>query len=393
MRRYDYLIVGAGLTGSVLAERLASQLGKRVLVIDRRAHPGGNVYDEDDEHGVRVHRYGPHLFHTNSETVVRYLSQFTAWHPYEHRVLGRIADHDGVERLVPVPFNLASLHALYPKDQADRLEARLLATYGEGANVPILKLRETADPDLHALAEFVYERVFYGYTLKHWGCPPDALGPHVTARVPVRVSRDDRYFQDDFQALPRDGYTAMVERILDHPGIDLETGVAFEDARDTVRFNRLIYTGPIDAFFDEAYGALPYRSLRFHFEHTAAVDLDGELGARGFAQPVAQVNHPALDVPFTRVTEFKHATGQRIAGTTVAREFPEAYTPGTNEPYYPVPAAANRAQYARYVAEAASLASVTFAGRLADYKYYNMDQAVARALSVFERDLVPSRRS
>ncbi|MEM8599598.1 MAG: UDP-galactopyranose mutase [Bacteroidota bacterium] len=392
MRRYDYLIVGAGLTGSVLAERLASQLGKRVLVIDRRAHLGGNVYDEDDEHGVRVHRYGPHLFHTNSETVVRYLSQFTAWHPYEHRVLGRIADHSGVERLVPVPFNLTTLHALYPQRQAERLEARLLATYGADANVPILKLRDTADADLQGLAEFVYERVFYGYTLKHWGCPPEALGAHVTARVPVRLSHDDRYFLDHHQALPRDGYTALVARILDHPSIDLETGVAFEDARDTVRFDRLIYTGPIDAFFDDAHGSLPYRSLRFQFEHIPASALTGEQGARGFAQPAAQVNHPSLDVPFTRVTEFKHATGQRVEGTTVAREFPEAYERGTNEPYYPVPAAANRTRYLKYAAEAACLPSVTFAGRLADYKYYNMDQAVARALALFERTLVGDRR-
>ncbi|MEM8556453.1 MAG: UDP-galactopyranose mutase, partial [Bacteroidota bacterium] len=333
------------------------------------------------EYGVRVHRYGPHLFHTNSDAVVRYLSQFTDWHPYEHRVLGRIADHDGIERLAPVPFNLTSLCALFPEAQAARLEARLIATYGLDANVPILKLREAGDPDLRVLADFVYERVFYGYTLKHWGRTPEELGPHVTARVPVRVSHDARYFQDRFQALPRDGYTAMVRRVLDHPLIDLETGVAFAEAREAARFDRLIYTGPIDAFFDYAHGPLPYRSLRFQFEHTPAE----ALGDGGVTQSVAQVNHPALDVPFTRLTEFKHATGQQVGGTTVAREFPEAHEPGTNEPYYPVPAEENRARYARYADDGERLHTVLFAGRLADYKYYNMDQAVARALSMFQR--------
>ncbi|HYE96765.1 MAG TPA: UDP-galactopyranose mutase [Rubricoccaceae bacterium] len=377
--RFDYLIVGAGLTGSVLAERIASQLGKRVLVVDRRAHIAGNAHDYHDAHGVLVHEYGPHLFHTNSERVWAYLSRFTAWHPYEHRVLAEV---DG--RRVPVPFNLTSLRALFPPGQAARLEGLLKARFGEGAKVPILKLREDAASaadlsdrdrtDLRALADFIYEKVFYGYTVKQWGLTPEQLGPTVMARVPVHVSEDDRYFQDTFQALPRDGYAAMVARILDHPHIRVETGVDFREAERTVRFDRLIYTGPIDAFFDHAHGLLPYRSLRFEFVHDASP----------FFQERAQVNFPNAH-PYTRITEFKHATGQAVDGTTVAYEYPQPHVPGENEPYYPIPVDENRALYARYAADAAKLDTVVLAGRLADYQYYNMDQAVARALSVFEK--------
>ncbi len=388
MRTYDYLIVGAGLTGSVLAERLASQLGRRVLVIDRRSHLAGNAHDRLDAHGVLIHQYGPHLFHTNSARVWDYLSQFTDWHPYEHRV---VAEVDGVR--VPVPFNLTSLHALFPSAQAERLERLLKARYGDEVKVPILKLRETAAErtgglsardadDLRALADFIYEKVFYGYTLKQWDLTPEQLGPTVMARVPVHISRDDRYFQDTYQALPAKGYTALVEALLDHPHIEVETGVDFEQARDAFRFDRLVYTGPIDAFFDYLHGPLPYRSLRFDFVHHEAP----------FFQERTQVNFPNApgDGPaYTRITEFKHATGQRVPGTTVAVEYPQAHVPGENEPYYPIPLEANRERFARYAAEAARLASVTFAGRLADYQYYNMDQAVARALRVFEKECLP----
>lgn len=389
MRSYDYLIVGAGLTGSVLAERLASQLDRRVLVVDRRAHVAGNAFDRLDEHGVRVHPYGPHLFHTNSDRVWQYLSRFTAWHPYEHRV---VAEIEG--QRVPVPFNLTSLHALFPASQADRLERLLVARYGAGAKVPIMKLRETAATrvaglsaqdatDLQALADFIYEQVFYGYTLKQWDLTPEELGPAIMGRVPVHVAYDDRYFGDTYQALPSEGYTAMVDAILDHPNIDVETGVDFAEAQDGAQFDRLIYTGPIDTFFDHVHGPLPYRSLRFEFEHHAGVP---------FLQERAQVNfpnRPGAGPDYTRIVEIKHATGQDVAGTTLVREFPQAHVPGETEPYYPIPMDANRAQYARYAAEAAKLSSVTFAGRLADYKYYNMDQAVARALRVFETDVVP----
>ena len=363
------LVVGAGLTGAVIAERLASERGLRVLVVDRRDHIGGNVYDEPEAHGIRVHRYGPHLFHTNADAVWRYLSRFTAWRPYEHRVLGALGDGT----VIPLPVNLDALRVLRPGTSGDRLERVLLAAYGPGAHVPILRLLEAADADVRAFAEEVYERVFLGYTVKHWGMRPEELGPSVTGRVPIRLSRDDRYFQDRYQAIPRDGYTAMLRRILDHPLIQVATSTAYADVPPN-RYGRLVYTGPLDAFFGHTFGALPYRSLRFHFEHH-----DG-----GLRQPVAQINHP--DAPgFTRVTEYRHVTGQAAAGTTLSREFPEAHVPGQNEPYYPVPTDAARALYRRYAAQAREEApDVLFAGRLADYKYYNMDQAVARALRSVE---------
>lgn len=386
--QYDYLIVGAGLSGAVMAERLASQLDARVLVVDRRDHVGGNTHDALDEHGVRVHWHGPHLFHTNARKVWDYLSEFTEWLPYEHRVLGVV---DGLQ--VPLPFNLTSLHALFPEREAERLERLLKAEFGDGANVPILELRRrAAAPDsalgqadgdrLRHLADFVYDRVFHGYSTKQWGRAPEDLGPGVTGRVPVRVSRDDRYFQDRYQAMPAEGYTAMVERILAHPNISVETGVSFAEAADGVAFSRLVYTGPIDAYFDYAHGPLPYRSLRFEREHFR----DGPY------QAAAVVNYPALEPGYTRITEFKHATQQEVEGTSIAREYPEAYEPGGNEPYYPIPAADNHARHARYAAEADRARSVTFLGRLADYRYYNMDQAVARSLAVFAKRVAPAHR-
>ena len=376
MYRYDVLVVGAGLTGAVIAERLASERGLRVLVVDRRDHVGGNVYDEQDAHGIRVHRYGPHLFHTNAERVWRYLSRFTAWRPYEHHVLGRLGDGT----TIPLPVNLDALRVLRPGPAGASLEQALVGAYGDGAHVPILRLLEATDPDVRGFAEEVYERVFLGYTTKHWGMRPEELGPSVTGRVPIRLSRDARYFQDRYQAIPRAGYTAMLGRILDHPNIRVATGTAYTDV-PRPQYDRLVYTGPLDAFFDYAYGALPYRSLRFVFEHHE----------RGLRQAVAQINHP--DAPgFTRVTEYRHVTGQRHEGTTLSREFPEAHVPGLNEPYYPVPIESARTLYRRYAALAIREAPDTlFAGRLADYKYYNMDQAVARALAATRRDPLPYR--
>ena len=366
MPRYDVLVVGAGLTGAVIAERLASQRGLRVLVVDRREHIGGNVFDEPDAHGIRVHRYGPHLFHTNAERVWRYLSRFTDWHAYEHRALGALGDGT----TIPLPVNLDALRLLRPGPAGERLERSLIRQYGAGAHVPILKLLEATEPDIRTFAEEVYSRVFLGYTVKHWGMRPEALGPSVTGRVPIRLSRDDRYFQDRFQAIPKAGYTAMMRRLLDHPSIDVQTGTVYADV-PRAAYDRLVYTGPLDAFFGHAHGALPYRSLRFEFEHAEG----------GLLQPVAQVNHP--DAPgYTRVTEYRHITGQPGTGTTLSREFPEAHVPGRNEPYYPVPIPEARRLYHRYAALARQEAPhVLFAGRLADFKYYNMDQAIARALA------------
>lgn len=372
-----WLVVGAGLTGATLAQRIAEELDEEVAVIDRRAHVGGNACDEYDSHGVMVHGYGPHIFHTNDEGVFRYLGRFTDWRPYEHHVLAEVND-----RLVPVPFNFNSLHLLFPTAEARDFERLLTETYGAGASVPILRMRETLNARIRRLADFIYENVFYGYTKKQWGLAPEALSPSVTGRVPVRLSRDDRYFQDRFQAIPRQGYAAMVLRMLRHRRIRLSLGVDFRDLGPALRPQRVIFTGPIDEYFDCMHGRLPYRSLRFEMRHQRG---------RGTAQPVAQVNYPNRHA-YTRITEFKLITGQVCDGTTLAAEYPGEFRPGINEPYYPVPREENTVLYRKYDAEAAKLAgSVIFAGRLGEYRYLNMDQAVARALMLFRSVVAPRR--
>ncbi|WP_298628291.1 UDP-galactopyranose mutase [uncultured Thermus sp.] len=367
--KVDYLILGAGFTGATLAERIARELGKRVLVVDRRQHIGGNAYDEYDPSGVLVHRYGPHIFHTQSKKVWDYLSRFTEWRPYYHRVRAVVEG-----KPVPLPFSLASLRRLFSERLADRLEEKLLAHFGYGSRVPILRLKEAQDPDLRFLAEYVYKNVFEGYTLKQWGLRPEELSPSVTGRVPILVSYDERYFQDPYQAMPKEGYTALFRRMLDHPNIKVLLGADWKEVEGEVRFHRLIFTGPMDEFFGYLHGPLPYRSLRFRLEHHP----------QPWFQEVGTVNYPG-EHPFTRITEFKHLTGQDLLPhTTVAYEYPEAYTPGENEPYYPVPREENEGRLRLYQEEAAKLKTVLFAGRLGDYRYYNMDQAVARALKLFE---------
>jgi UDP-galactopyranose mutase len=376
MARWDWLIVGAGFTGAVLAEQIASRLDQSVLVIDRRGHIGGNAYDSPQD-GLLVHRYGPHIFHTNSERVWRYLSRFTAWRPYFHRVLGMV---DG--QLVPIPFNLNAILALFPPRMADRLCDTLIARYGFGQKVPILKLRAEDDADLRFLADYVYSRVFEGYTLKQWGVRPEALSPGVTARVPVLVSRDDRYFQDRYQAMPRLGYTALFRRLLDHPRITVELDVEYKDALAAVRHDRTVFTGPIDEFFGYAHGPLPYRSLRFERRAEAASD--------GLA--VGTVNFPN-EFDFTRITDQRHLSGDLAAAPLLITEYPEPYVAGANEPYYPIPSDATAALLGRYLRDAAGLdGRVFFAGRLGDYAYYNMDQACARALALFEKQIAPLAR-
>jgi UDP-galactopyranose mutase len=367
--RYDVLIVGAGFTGAVLAERIASQRGQRVLLIDRRSHIGGNAYDFRNERGILCHRYGPHIFHTNSQAVVDYLSQFTQWLPYEHRVVALV---DG--RLVPVPFNLTSLAVLLP-EEAEGLANLLVATYGMDRKVPISKLLDDPDPRLRQLADFIYRKIFLGYTRKQWGLDPELLAPSVLARVPVHVSYDDRYFQDTFQQMPRDGYTAMFERMLSHPNIHVSLDSDYAEMAGSVSCDRVVHTGAIDEYFRYELGALPYRSLRFEFQTLR----------QARHQPVAQVNYPGGE-SFTRITEMGHLTQERNGETTVAVEYPEPHRPGETIAYYPIPRDDNNALHRRYVAHAAEkVPHIIFAGRLGDYRYYNMDQAVAAALTLFER--------
>ncbi len=369
---FDYLIVGAGFAGSVLAERIASQLDKKVLIIDKRNHIGGNAYDHYDENGILVHKYGPHIFHTNSKKVVDYLSNFTEWQPYFHRVLAIIEGQK-----VPVPFNLTSIYKLFPPNFASKLEDELIANFGYGQKIPILKLRETKNKNLKWLAEYIYENVFYGYTLKQWELKPEELDISVTARVPVYISRDDRYFQDTYQIMPRYGYTKMFEKMLNHKNIKILLQTDYKEIIHHIKFDRLIFTGPIDEYFDYLYGPLPYRSLEFDFK----------LVNYEFYQECGTINFPNNN-NYTRITEFKYLTGQKCSMSVIAFEFPKSFQPGNNQiPYYPIPKQENHILYKKYHQETKKIKSVTFCGRLADYQYYNMDQIVARALNIFEKEI------
>ncbi|WP_434598051.1 UDP-galactopyranose mutase [Pseudomonas sp. R4-83] len=360
---YDYLIVGAGFAGSVIAERLADGLGRRVLLIDRRDHIAGNAYDHYDAAGVLVHRYGPHIFHTNAQRIVDYLSRFTEWRPYEHRVLARV---DG--QLVPIPINLTTLNALYGLSMNSVEAEQFLAERAE----PVATIRTSEDVVVNQIGRELYEKFFRGYTRKQWGLDPSALDKSVTSRVPTRTNEDDRYFTDTFQIMPLHGYTQMFERMLEHPRIDLLLSTDFKHVRDVVKYRHVIYCGPIDEYFDFQLGRLPYRSLRF--EHQT---LEQER-----YQPVAVVNFPDPEVPYTRITEYKHLTGQTHPSTSISYEFPC----DDGDPYYPVPRPENAELYKRYRALAEQTPNVTFLGRLGTYKYYNMDQVVGQALALY-RDI------
>ncbi len=365
--RYDTLVVGAGYAGSVMAERLASEAGHRVLVIDRRDHIAGNAHDYYDEHGVLCHKYGPHIFHTNSEKVVEYLSRFTEWRPYEHRVLARV---DG--RLVPMPINRTTVNELYGLGlETEEDMERFLESRAEAVEY----IRTSEDVVVAKVGRELYEKFFRGYTRKQWQRDPSELHSSVCARIPIRTNVDDRYFTDSFQKIPVDGYTAMFERILDHPLIDVSVGTDYWEVKDEIEHNQLVYTGPVDKFFGYRFGPLPYRSLEWELRNEPTPD-------GRYLQPVGSVNEPSEDVPYTRITEFRHITGQIPHGyTTLAVEFPRA----EGDPYYPIPNDETRALYRRYEALAAELPNVTFVGRLARYQYLNMDQVVGQALSTAEK--------
>ena len=360
---YDVMVVGAGFAGAVMAERLAADAGKRVLVVDRRPHIAGNAFDHLDEHGVLIHQYGPHIFHTNAPEIVAYLSRFTSWRPYQHRVL---ADVGGM--LVPMPINRTTLNLLYGCDLAtDEEAAAFLAARAE----PVDVVRTSADVVISAVGRELYETFFQGYTRKQWGMDPSELDKSVTARVPTRTNTDDRYFTDSFQAMPAEGFTRMFERMLDHPNIDVLLGVDYLAARAAYPHSHLVFTGPIDEYFDHRFGRLPYRSLRFQHENVA----------RDAFQDVAVVNYPSEDVPYTRVTEYKHLTGQVCPSTSITYEYPSE----DGDPYYPIPRPENQDLFRRYEALAIAERDVTFVGRLATYRYYNMDQVVGQALATYRK--------
>lgn len=362
-RGFDYLIVGAGFAGSVLAERLAAGLNKRVLVVDRRPHIGGNAYDHYDEAGVLIHRYGPHIFHTNAQRIVDYLSRFTEWRPYEHRVLAQV---DGQQ--VPIPINMTTLNKLYGLNMTTEQEAAdFLASRAE----PVENIQTSEDVVINGIGRELYQKFFRGYTRKQWGLDPSQLDKSVTSRIPTRTNTDARYFTDTFQRMPKYGYTKMFEKMLAHPNIKVMVNTDYREIRDEVQHDHLIFCGPIDEYFDYRFGKLPYRSLKF--EHK---QLDQEQ-----FQAVGTVNYPSEEVPYTRISEYKHLTGQDHPKTSITYEYPSA----EGDPYYPIPRPENAELYKRYQKLADETPGVTFVGRLGTYKYYNMDQVVGQALALYKR--------
>ena len=408
----DVLIAGAGYAGAAAARVLAEK-GRRVLLLERRDHIAGNAYECLDQHGVLIHQYGPHIFHTNDRQVFEFLSRFTQWRDYQHRVAANIPDPEHPDRRgwrlqYPVPFNLTSLETAFGEEEGKKLGEKLTAAYGREKKVTILELRQNPDPEISSLADYVYEHVFVHYTMKQWGQKPEDIDPNTTARVPVFLSRDDRYFQDAYQGMPLEGYTKMFERMLDHPNIEvlLNTDVRqYLSLEEYDIFLRgagmplpvpLIYTGPLDEFFGLCYGRLPYRTLDFVFEtwqdrdYSAPgmpyPDPDHPLRGGGFYQTHGTVNY-TVDRDYTRITEFKHLTGQDLPGvTTIVKEYSRAYTGAEGEtPYYAIINPENNALYAKYKAEADKKQQLHLLGRLAEYKYYNMDAIAARALELAER--------
>ena len=383
-QRYDAVIVGAGYAGAGCARALAEK-GKRVLAAERRPHVGGNAYDRLDDAGVLIHQYGPHIFHTNNKTVFDWLSRFTRWRDYQHRVIANIPDEKGGRMTYPVPFNLTSLETAFGAEEGKRLGDKLIAAYGAEKKVTILELRQNADPEIAALADYVYNHVFVRYTMKQWGQKPEEIDPNTTARVPVFLSRDDRYFQDTYQGMPLEGYTPMFEQMLDHPNITVELGrdalSSLDVSGDKVRWEGeeftgpVIYTGQADELFGFRFGPLPYRTLDFGFETLPREDFQG----------YGTVNY-TVDQDYTRITEFKHMTGQICPGrTTIVKEYSRAYEGKEGEiPYYAIINLENNALYGRYAALAQRFGNLHLLGRLAEYKYYNMDAIAARALELAE---------
>lgn len=358
---FDYLIVGAGFAGSVLAERLASQADKKILIIDKRDHIAGNAYDYFNNDGILVHKYGPHIFHTNSKEVFEYLGQFTDWRPYEHKVLGSV---DG--QLVPIPINLNTINTLYGLN----LSSSEVESFFESKAEKVDRVKTSEDVVVSKVGRELYEKFFRGYTRKMWELDPSELDASVTARVPTRTNRDDRYFTDTYQAMPLYGYTEMFRKMLTHPNIKIMLNTDYKEIIEFIPHKNLIFTGPIDEYFDYCYGKLPYRSLEFKFE-----TIDSE-----FFQPTGTVNYPNEQL-YTRITDFKYLTGQKHPKTAIVYEFPRA----EGDPYYPVPRPENAELYKRYQQLASSMSNTYFVGRLATYKYYNMDQVVAQALTTFKK--------
>ena len=382
--KYDYIVVGSGFAGATISERVANELNKKVLVIDKRDNIGGNMYDYVDKNGILIHKYGPHLFHTNLKNVYDYLMNFGEWFNYEHRVLGMVNNH-----LVPIPFNITSIKESFDSDKATKLVEKLKQEFGTDKKIPILELRKSKDTEINELAEYIYKYVFLYYTMKQWGQTPEEIDPNVTNRVPVYISLDDRYFQDTYQCMPRGGYTKIFEKMFENKNIDVKLGT---NAKDLISFEgnqimyngekfdgKVIYTGAIDELFDYEYGDLPYRSLIFDFETIN----------KEYYQKVGTVNYPTKEDKFTRITEFKHMTMEnpKTDKTTIMREYPCAYdrhSEKANIPYYPIVNDENMNLYNKYLEKASNIKGLYLIGRLAQYKYFNMDLVINEALKLFD---------
>ena len=385
MNKFDYIVVGSGFAGSILAERLASQQNKKILIVEKRDHIAGNMYDYKDEHSILIHKYGPHLFRTNEDNVKNYLSQFTEWHQYQHKVLANIDD-----KLVPVPFNLKSLEMLLPETKAQTCKSKLIDFFGMETKVPVSKLRGHVDKDIEELGNFIFEKIYLNYTVKQWGEKPENLDfETITARVPVHISYDDRYFQQTFQALPANGYTKMFEKMLDHPNIEILLNT---NARDIIQLDlessninfdakifkgELIYTGPIDELFEYRLGELPYRSLEF----------TTKTYNKAYFQPTGTVNYPNTEA-YTRITEYNHMMKTpNSLKTTVMYEYPQEFDrndPTKDIPYYPIPKDSNSDLYNKYFELTKKFENLKLIGRLAEYRYYDMNDIIIRALQEFD---------
>jgi len=379
---FDYIVVGAGYAGVVMAQKIATQLDKKVLIIEKRNHIAGNCYDFKDENNILMHKYGPHLFHTNNKKVFDYLSEFTSWDIYNHKVLAII---DGKE--VPIPFNINTLYDVFPNSLATKLEEKLLKEFDYNSKIPILELKNSKDKDMQFLADFVYEKIFVHYTAKQWGMKPEDMDSAVTARVPIFVGRDDRYFNDKYQVIPSKGYTSLFKNMIKHENIKLMLNTDFKEVcqTDDNGFNlmghdfngKIIYTGPIDELFDYKFGDLPYRGVDMRFE---TVDKE-------YYQDATTVNYPN-NYDFTRITEFKHIHSTKSSKTTILKEYPKEYIKGKDTPYYPIFTDKNQERYDKYLQYSQQWKNLILLGRLAEYKYYDMDDIVERALEVFEKDIV-----
>lgn len=376
---YDVIIVGAGTAGCVAARKLVEQ-NKKVLIIEKKNHIAGNCYDEKDEHGVLIHVYGPHIFHTSKENVYEFLSRFTDWYEFRHEVVANVHG-----QYMPVPFNLHTLKAAYGEDKAKELEEKLVRIYGMGTKVPILDLMNHEDADLQMIGKFVYDNIYVYYTMKQWGKKPEEIDPAVTARVPVNISYDNCYFGDKYQGVPLHGFTPMYEKMVEHENISIELGLEAKDVlgiesgkvlyQGEVFNGDVIFTGPIDEFFDCKYGRLPYRTLDFVFEHYEQDDFQGH----------SVVNY-TVDQDYTRITEYKYLTGQKCKGTTISKEYPSAYTGEEGQiPYYSIANEENHALYAKYKAEVDDVPNFHLLGRLAEYQYYNIDVMVEKAMELAEK--------